>query len=435
MFVTLLLIYIFLFEWTIFDIHLISPIVNALKMSIPVLLFFLVFFSGSSFYLFRPFIRYLVLLLLFLAWAFLPSFLSTHAPECVSQWSKYLLRYLMIFSVGTYFMSRFSAQILTIKLFSIIGLLVLLQFLCLNIDFYSYPYLKPFAFSGNGAPIYGPLGLFATPLNVSHYEMLRLIGYWIEPSKASGFLFPAFFLGQAIYFYNFKRIWKYISYACLLGGFLCLSNAGYLGFAGAVLFGILRVMRFPKIKLLHLVGLALGIGFIVFALFGRLYIVNHSINSDFLRVASGASFKDTSLNYDEISGGRVQLFQSNLNTLLKNPIGIGMRIPGTNEDGEGFNITAGAPGFWLTFTGMPGLLLLLLVQLQTLYTNIKSNISIFELRLTQAWITALLQQSVYGDWMSPFFHTLAVLFFIAVFHDQLAKYRYSQLIEVKSVGL
>src|SRR5207253_2616822 len=94
-------------------------------------------------------------------------------------------------------------------------------------------------------------------------------GFWHEPSNSSGFLFAAFFLASLVYSVENKRMWRIMSYVCLVGGFLALSNAGYLAIAVPTLFAC-HFMKRSRGKFAYVVLLGiLSLGLAYFALQGR----------------------------------------------------------------------------------------------------------------------------------------------------------------------
>jgi hypothetical protein len=264
-----------------------------------------------------------------------------------------------------------------------------------------------------GGVYYGPFGLLG---NITAYTymgetlLIRLSSFWLEPSNASGYFFMTFFLAEAIYGLTNQRRWKIASVTCFIGGFLCLSNAGYLAIGCSLLIG-----EFIKIKSEKSRGNALLIVICIFliliSLFGRsvgMQYFRYNKAAIMITGIRGADRKE----YDPYEG-RVILFKDSIEKVKDNLVGIGFQIPGEGEFGKGVYVSASAPVQWFTFTGIIGLLLLLLRELQIFATLVSySPLSKFQLSLFQAWMAIFFQNLSYGTWMVPMYFLIAIIYLV-----------------------
>jgi len=111
-------------------------------------------------------------------------------------------------------------------------------------------------------------------------------------------------------------------------------------------------------KIVNIIFLgALSVGLMYFALQGRTLVAESYSGSGELKALAGAR-AGTDINP---YSGRIELLTKNIEVLLKEPFGIGMRISG---EGHFEEASASAPVQWLTYTGFIGLLLILLREYQ-----------------------------------------------------------------------
>lgn len=408
----LILSYTFLYEWSVFDANLLHDVVNVAKLVIPVILFILV--PSKKLYS-RNFKAFIVLYFLFMAWAFIPSIFASDWQESIVVWLKYLPRALFALLVGSYFLKQPQASVKLIKCVILIGVATIAQFVLLAI-YISLGYTEGITFAGAPGLYFGPLGILGNQAAWQSFEgipfiVYRLTGFWAEPSNASGFLFVTFFLARAMYDIEKKRFWSVISYICLVGGFLGLSNAGYLAISAPTLFACLFMKKSGKKVVYAIVLGALSLGLGYFAVRGRALVADSYSNTAALRALSGYGARTSG---DDMYGGRLELMKKNFDLVIDKPFGIGLRIPG---DGHYEDASASAPVLWLAYTGLIGIILLLFREYQVARIAIKySGDSTIVLRMSQAWIALFTQNLVYGTWMTPMYLLLCVLVFSMSYH-------------------
>ncbi len=403
--------YVLMYEWPLFDANYIHDAVNVAKLVAPAILLLLI--PGRKLYS-RNFKLFIVFYFLFMLWAFIPSIVSPDAQESVVTWLKYLPRALFALLIGTYFLKQPHASIILIKCMVLIGLGTVIQFVLLVTLLY-LGYAEGFTVAGAGGLYFGPLGILGNQAAWQSFQgipfmIYRLTGFWAEPSNASGFLFVTYFLAQGVYEIEKKRYWSVISYICLVGGFLGLSNAGYLAIAAPILFGCAFMKKSGK-KIIYatvLGGLSLGLAY--FAIQGRALIAQNYADQAELQVLSGYGARTIG---DDMYGGRLELMKKNFDLVMESPLGIGLRIPGEGH----FEASASAPVMWLAYTGLIGIILLLLREREVARVAIKySADSTIVLRMSQAWIALFTQNLVYGTWMTPMYLLLCVLVLSMTYH-------------------
>lgn len=422
-FVFLTVLYIFLLEWSaITEASVLIPIVQPLKLIIPCALFLMVA-QDSCFTVHNSYFnRYKFLFILFLTYALLPTISSEFAEEGLYQWIKFLPRFIFFIAVTEFFLHNNEKMIAVAYSLIYIVPFVVVQY---SILVMTYP-LSLFSntiYQGTRGFLYGPLGLLGNSTAIIYdlpglpFALPRLASFWCEPSKASGYLFAMFFLAQGLYhFFGNKRV-MIISYISLVAGCLCFSSAGYFSLAGTVLFGSLvgNFGRDYKWKIKKVVTVGLASMFVATALLGRLYLVENQIDDPLLHAIFGVrniqiNNSIARANYD-FTDGRTELLEMGFDLINERPFGIGFRIPGETETGEGFISSASAPVMWLTFTGIPGLAILLLMQFIVLSVIMKKRDSLFRIRLAQAWMALNLQNLLYGSWFDPlYFVSIAMIF-------------------------
>ena len=279
------------------------------------------------------------------------------------------------------------------------SIISLIQYIAIHITG-EYTSLEP-----GSKKLTGPFGLFGVTSGNFYLPgldspIVRLTGFWKEPSNAAGINFASFFLSRYLYKEELKNIWKYVSYVCLFAGFLTLSNAGYLAIGGAFLVGY--ILRFHLQTIRTKVVIIIFVTPMVFlllwlALFSRSYFSKNQVENNFMLAISGVrvnTYDDP--NYDPTSG-RLELLEKSFAIDIESLIGKGVQKVG---DDTKLVVSASAPFFWFTLTGYVGLILLLLREFFVWISFLKfrkyDQKYIF---LIQAYIVILLQQSVYGVWM------------------------------------
>lgn len=339
---------------------------------------------------------YLSFFLLLVCWSVIPSLLYGD----VVSWFKIIPLFIFFFGVLSFFYLNPECFLLFIKILVVYVLIALIQYCLINI-FKTYESSRP-----HSMDLVGPFGLFGNtaskigfPDNGGVMYIVRLTGFWKEPSNAAGSAFAAFFLTKYLQVFDNSKKWKYASNLCLIAGFLTLSNAGYLSISIAFLFGFMLRTKTRKWKLQVLIVTPILILLIWFALFSRTYFADQGIDSNVLKAVTGIRNQDVNdVNYDPTSG-RLDLMNDAINQTAKNIIGRGLQVTG---EATGVVAPASAPMFWLFLTGIPGLLFLLLRE-ASLFAFIPETLKSEKstLFLIQALIAVMIQQAIYGTWMDP----------------------------------
>jgi hypothetical protein len=319
-------------------------------------------------------------------------------------WFKLLPRFIFFIAmIETFSRSIESRKNITKVIVSFAVVTVFLHLILIIRPNISYINIGGLSFAGP----YGLLGnvnsrLFLPGLDQPIY---RLTGFFNEPSNASAFLFASYFLSKSII--DGERLWGAFSKVCLLGGFMCFSNAGYLAVGAAATISIFvdkleNQNRFKSIMRTAVI-ITWGLGLILFGLFGRHLVYQSDTENKFLRISTGASkgsyYTNPSL---EFSAGRIDLAKTTLNTINKAPLGVGF------DSDE--RAPAGAPLLWLLYGGIPAVVLLLLREFQwvRLWLQKRKDSKIL-LYHTQALIVIVVQQSVYGQWNNSFYYLLVAM--------------------------
>jgi hypothetical protein len=340
---------------------------------------------------------YFFFFFLFLSWSLIPTIIG---GDIVS-WIKLIP--IFAFSLACYlfwpcneiYFLRLAKILVSVSLFSLV------QYLLVNITGI-YASSRP-----DSLDLTGPFGLFGA--TQSRFQLpglerpiIRLCGFWKEPSNAAGFNFASFYISKYIYAKTNSIKWKYISTLCLIAGFLTLSNAGYLTIAVCIFIGF--VFSFRSLKNYQKI---LGISIISpifllllwFALFGRTYYSEHKTENTLILSLVGIRGNEINSEDYDPTAGRADLLDETINSVKKNIIGIGIQKTG---DDFKVKIPAGAPFFWLALTGIFGLTFILLRELST-FLSIKTAFILAKenIYIIQAYFAILIQQSIYGVWMDP----------------------------------
>jgi hypothetical protein len=390
-------------------------IVYAYKFAFPFLLFIyaynknvirMLLFENKLFNLFNLF---------FIFWALISTLLF---GELIS-WIKIVPLYFFSLGVTLLFIKNSKILVFVFKCIIFFSLVSLLQYILIHITgIYS---------SGNPGTkqLTGPFGLFGVTngnfyLPGLDYPIVRLTGFWKEPSNASAVNFASFFLALFLYKLEKKKIWFYLSLCCLLGGGLSISNAGYLALGGAFFVGFL--MRYKKFSLKYkfisfFFFTPFIIGLVWLALFSRSYFSQSEIDSNFIKAVSGIRGNINNLQDYDPSSGRVDLIYKSIDNFgIESFFGIGLQKFGV---GTNIEVSGSAPIFWLTMTGYVGLFILLLRDFFVfLFFRRFRLISQDALYILQAFIVILLQQSIYGVWMDANY-LLFISFIFSVYQSNL----------------
>lgn len=407
-------VYAMLFEWrSIFERPYFIFTANMLKIAIPAvfLLFLLEVKRSPEYAIFRPYGLFFVL---FMSWGLISSLFSPELYECIIQWAKYVPLLLFCCFICLYMLKNKRISEAIMKFFVVIAVLIVVQYVILtivsfhgpverfsNLNFLNSTYLGPFGLLGQG------LGqVYFSPMKLS---LFQLYGFWMEPAKAAGFLLASVFFAEIIFFKTRKIIWKIAKFACFLGGVATFSNTAYLCIGMVGLLGeIFWLMKSEDRKLFHLAMCILFILVSLTAVFGRYFVAKYYPTNMDLRYIIGV--RDA---VNDPYSGRIELFNSNIAAVKESPLmGIGFRIAGKNEQGQGYTVSSHVMGYWLTFTGIVGIMLLMLREFQIIRVVAKNMFSsVYILRASQAWLAFFTANLTYGTLMDPFyFITVAIVF-------------------------
>ena len=371
-----------LFEMLIFIFKFIFPFFFLLIVGIPKKI------TWQSYY----HLLYTLFFTLFLMWSVIPTLLGGE----ILSWIKLIPIFVFYFAFFNYVKKNSQIIIILAKLIVSLAFFALIQYILIYITgIYS-------SSNPDSLDLTGPFGLFGATQSLFHLPgidipIIRLCGFWKEPSNASGVTLASFFLCKYLVSVGENKIWNKIGFLCLLAGVLTLSNAGNFALGVTLFLGFL--LSFDRTKISSLLKLAFFvpiIGIMLWlAFFSRTYVANNSIDNPFLLAVSGVRNQSTDPNVYDPTNGRLDLISQSLNQT----IGIGLQVTGENTK---VATPTNAPLFWLVLAGYPGMILLLFrdsMVLLSIRKNLKVNPGM--LFLVQAYFIIILQQLMYGVWMDP----------------------------------
>jgi hypothetical protein len=373
----------------IFGGSIFKYIVYSYKVFFPLILFQTWKFSINQFLLNKTLKNYTIFIFLFMIWAIVPTFFNGNIIDYLKLFAQF---FFFIGALG-FFSKNPKAIDLLLKILILYVLFALVQYsLIVYFEYYgrnptNRGLVGPFGILGNNA---ARIGFLDPPI-------IRMTGFWREPSNFSGAAFAAYFLSRYFYSKERKKQWKLSSFFCLLCGFLSISNAGYLAFGFAL--GFLEFFKKNKKSLsnkLKLIFLSFSaILLVLLALMGRNYITENKIENPYIRAIAGV--RSLSNNIDT-SSGRLEGYNAVFDYIKVNPIGIGVQVTGST----GIPAPAGAPMYWLYLVGIPGVFFLLMRDFflfKKSITIIKTNSNFKYICL--AYIVIFTQQAIYGSWIDP----------------------------------
>lgn len=341
---------------------------------------------------------YLVIFIVFLAWIGLVTLFNGDMIE----WFKLLPRFVFFIAVLSIFYKAPAAFYLHAKLLISYVIFALLQYvLTYATESYNDPIIVTYESSGL-------MGLYSNIASRMYFPsfsipILRLCGFWNEPSNASGSAFAAFFLARLLYEKEGMKKWKYASYACLLAGLLCLSNVGYFAFGMALGAGVLlnRGAGFRPARFIYVaIVLIVAIFAIWLTFFGRAYVQENYVDNDILRAIVGLR----ELNIDGAHNERFAIMDDTVNRVLDNAFGEGLTVIETKD----VMVSASAVIYWFMVGGFLGLVLLLFREIVLACACYKLAETNTEYRyLIQALVVVMSQHLSYGSWMNPNYFFLA----------------------------
>jgi len=447
--ISLIIINCILYEWAgVFQLEAFKPIVLVCKITIPLFLLLITFPENFHF---PPLPRFINCFVIFMIWGAFSILVSSYLLEGITQWLKFFFRLLFCIAVCLYFIKRpISHQMIAMKVLVIIGVATVLQYFTLEmISFMGWGQTYIDIDIPQGGRFYGPSGVLGngTAQFSAFYSVpkFQLTGFWSEPSNAAAFVFMTSFLAWGIYVASKKKIWMVASGVCCMGGILSFANGGYFAIGFALLIGhiinfigghknrtelFLILLRAIKYHLL----IGLSIFLILFAVFGRYVVLNYMPSNIPLKAITGirggllipeprttSSPQVTTL--DATMLGRIELARGFLTegAIFHHIVGNGFRIPGRDSDGRGVLVSASAPMMWLSFTGVVGLIILLLREAQVVISfGSRFPPSMFQLQIFQAWTVLFFQNMVYGTWMTPLYFLLIAFIFSSLYRDRTA---------------
>lgn len=428
--------------WGVFELAALQPFAAFCKIVIPLYLLIIVFPTNFHF---PPLKKFIYIFAIFMVWGAVSTITSNFFIEGIFQWAKFFFRFLFCIAVCLYFIERpISHQQTIMKILVSIAVVTVVQYFILEVISLTQlgaengVKLK----TDSGGFYYGPFGLLGNGTAQFSYfykiPKFQLQGFWVEPSIASGFLFMAAFIAEALFVSTQKRMWVTASGICCLGGIFAFANAGYFALGFALLTGqIVCFIRGNRGRTLRVV-LSRGIGYkflmatsiflILFSLFGRYVVINYIPHNEPLKAITGVRGALLTLipspspspikpikpiSVDDTMMQRGKLVKDCFDrSFFKVLVGDGFRIPGRDSEGRGVVVSASAPIMWLFFTGIIGLIILLLRESQV-FLGFASAFppSAYQLRIFQAWIVLFFQNMVYGTWMTPLYFLLLALVF------------------------
>ena len=363
-------------------------IVYSYKVLFPLILFQTWKFSINQFLSNKTLQNYTIFIFLFMTWAIVPTFFNGN-----------IFDYLKLFALFFFFIGALGFFSKNPKAIDFILKILIAYVLFAFIQYFLIVYFE-FYDRGPGRDLVGPFGILGNNgarIGFLDPPIIRMTGFWREPSNFSGAAFAAYFISRYLYSKERKKQWKLISILCLLCGFLSFSNAGYLALGFAL--GFLEFFKKNKKSLLNKLKLIFlsfsAILLVLFALFGRSYVTENKIENPYIRAISGV--RSLSNNID-VSSGRLEGYNIVFDYIKENPIGIGVQVTGST----GIPAPAGAPMYWLYLVGIPGIFFLLLRDFflfKKCITVIKTNSNFKYICL--AYIVIFTQQAIYGSWIDP----------------------------------
>lgn len=355
---------------------------------------------------------YIIAFACLLIYSIIPSFFY----GSIASWLKLIPVFFFFLGVLSFFYKRPAAVTVICRLLVGYVLLALLQYILI--------YITQTFESAKEGRLTGPFGLFGNTAATLYlpgmpFPLVRLSGFWKEPSNAAGASFCAFFLAKYISANSIghRKFWKFSSYLCLISGFLAISNVGYLSIGCAGLFGFFFTpwAQNRQRKIIQLLILSpFAIMLVWVSLFSRAYLAKHPTDNVWLLAFTGVrGFVDEKSDFDPYDG-RIELLQYAVSETGENILGRGLQKTGAT----GIKAPAGAPLFWLFLAGYPGFLFIMTREVALLLLMVgslwKNKISVY---LCQAFIAVLVQESINGSWMDPNYLIMASFVIVSMFHS------------------
>jgi len=419
--VSIIFIYMIVYEWGVFE-AIPNSIIYPVKMILPVVM--LLFPIRKVIKNNNYFNNFTLLYFIFILWSLVPSIFGGNPEESIEQWLKFISRFIFFVVAARYLITRNESSIILMKAFVFTGIFSFVQYIL--VLFFQATNLFSFSeFEMARGIYYGPGGILGNVGSIMQFPLIgdiyRFHGFWVEPSKSSGFMIACYFISKNLYHIEKKAFWNKASYICLAGGFLCFSNAGYLAIGVSFFFGAFMNAINEKTSSLRFLLSSIVFIFLVFiAIFGRTYVANNLIDNEIARAVVGVrggscagttcGGVDYSINP---SDGRLRGLNKNFGIAMEYPAGIGIRVTGKYDRKTNFRNSGGnALIEWLVYTGFIGLIIVLLRESQVLFYALKYSIrDPSVLLLTQAWLAMFIQNLLYGTIMTPAYLLVVILIF------------------------
>ena len=275
---TLVVIEILLYDWGFFELGYFRPIVNLLKILIP---FFLFAIAGltTGFVLNRSLKLYIIFFILFCMYVVVPTLFSNNFNESFVQYIKIIpSRLFFIIAIACLFSKDSRLMVSINKYLFYIGIFTFIQFFFAIYYVNIHPFEDTSNISDRGGAFAGPFGIYGnvvTQFILPTFQAVRLTGFWIEPSNASGFLISVYFIGLGIREDEKIKKSNFIFIIPLLAGLLTLSSAGYISFA--ISFSIYHYLNRKKNKKTY-ITLIITFSILILGIFGRFIYIKYLIN-------------------------------------------------------------------------------------------------------------------------------------------------------------
>ncbi len=427
MVIILVIIEILLYDWGIFELGYLNPIVNLLKIIIPICLIGIAGFA-TGFRMERGIHYYILFFILFSIYTVIPTFISENIAESISQYIKIIPpRIFFIIALACLFSQDPSLMTSINRVLFAIGLLTFFQFILAIYYVNIHPFEDTNYMSDRGGAFAGPFGLYGnvvTQFILPAFQAVRLTGFWVEPSNASGFLISIYFVGLGLRKKSIKWGNNLVYFIPLLAGLLTLSSAGYISFAIAYCMYLYICRKQSRKKF---IGLLITMGIMVIGFFGRFIYTQYFPDDENMVLRAILGVRDLSTQGEDFTGGRINNYTDNLKVIKENPLGIGFRIPGEDAAGKGFKESSASAIFYLaTFTGMIGLILIVFMKTVVISNALKLNRNNLALNLPNvfflcAWIAISMQNIIYGTWLSFFYFYISIMTIISFCKTRLTK--------------
>ena len=374
-----------------------TALTYAVKLLLPVVL---IWYTGINLSLLRKGVSslYVSIFTAFIVWI---GF-STLVNGDMLRWLQLIPRLVFFVVALNLFYKKPQAFHFFAKLIIAYVLFALLQYILTYVfSGYDNQVIEPGGFKTSG--IYGLYSNIASMMTFPgmQFPVIRLSGFWNEPSNAAGSAFSAGFL--ALYLQTqYKERWGKVAALCFLSGFLALSNAGYFALALGILVWIFldkESVNSFKVIIVKVLILVFTIFIVWLAFFGREYVQSNGIDGVFIRSLVGLRDVDV----EDVYSGRFVLLQNIIEFVANNPMGSGL----LHSNGD-VKDSASAIVQWFLVGGVLGLVLIILREV-TLYAAAikltrKERGSVF---IVAALAVVMGQHLSYGSWMNPSYLTLA----------------------------